>query len=94
MTNRGEFAALAAVATLAAVSIRASKRQGLGQANVFYSSLSMVLPSSADLAEMVIADYNPRDFVSVFPDASQMKGRSVEVQTTDLGPVLIHPRKA
>jgi hypothetical protein len=94
MTNRGELAALAAVATLAAVSIRASKRRGLGQANVFRSDLSMTRPSSTDLAEMVIADYNPRDFVSVFPDASRMKGQSVEVQTLDLGPVLIHPRRA
>jgi hypothetical protein len=93
MTNRGELAALAVVATLAAVSIRASKRRGLGQANVFRSNLSMIPPSSTDLAEMVLADYNPRDFISIFPDSSRMKGRSVEVHTFDVGPVLIHPRR-
>lgn len=93
MNNRGELAALAAVATLAAVSIRASRRRG-GQANISHSGVSLTRPSSTDLAEMVLADYNPRDFVSVFPDSSRMKGRSVEVQTFDIGPVLIGPRRA
>jgi hypothetical protein len=52
---------------------------------------SLERPSSFDLAEMVVLDYTPTDFVRVYPDHARMVGPAVEVFTQDKGLVKIEP---
>lgn len=102
MNQRGDVLAFGAVAALAALGIAAQRgalpgRSRLrrsappGGRNIQVPLASLERPSSFDLAEMVVLDYSPTDFVRVYPDHARMVGPAVEVFTQDKGLVKIGP---
>lgn len=101
--SRGEMAAFAAVAALAAVAASRSRSPGADgivdvrreRGSRGFRSLppgANVYPDSSSVAELVLLEYAPEDFLSVFPDASRRRGRNgVEVWTRDRGAVVVYP---